>query len=156
MTKGLNLEKAGVEVTDKGKIDCPNNDEQTNVPNIYAIGDVLHGKIELTPTAIKAGNLLAKRLYAGGTELMDYTGVPTCVFTPLEYGACGYSEEDAQKAFGEENVDVYHTKFKPLEWMYCKESHGGKRTCYVKVIVHNKEGWVAPSLPLHPPSRPVN
>jgi len=51
--------------------------------------------MELTPTAIKAGMLLARRLYGGGQELMDYTNVPTTVFTPLEYGCVGLSEEDA-------------------------------------------------------------
>ena len=39
--------------------------------------------------------LLAERLYNGKTELMDYTNVPTTVFTPLEYGTVGLSEEDA-------------------------------------------------------------
>lgn len=38
--------------------------EQTNVPHIYAIGDILEGKPELTPVAIEAGLLLARRLYA--------------------------------------------------------------------------------------------
>jgi len=65
------------------------------VPNIYAIGDVLYGQLELTPVAIKAGQLLANRLYAGKTELMDYVNVPTTVFTPLEYGCCGYAEDEA-------------------------------------------------------------
>ena len=37
--------------------------EQTNIPNIYAIGDIIEGKPELTPVAIQAGQLLAKRLY---------------------------------------------------------------------------------------------
>ena len=40
--------------------------EQTNVPHIYAIGDVLQGKAELTPVAIQAGRLLARRLYGSG------------------------------------------------------------------------------------------
>lgn len=40
--------------------------EQTNVPHIYAIGDVLKGKAELTPVAIQAGRLLARRLYGSG------------------------------------------------------------------------------------------
>jgi thioredoxin reductase (NADPH) len=39
--------------------------------------------------------LLSKRLFGGSTELMDYVNVPTAVFSPLEYGSCGYSEEDA-------------------------------------------------------------
>lgn len=47
-----------------GKIPV-NDEEQTNVPHIYAIGDILEGKWELTPVAIQAGKLLARRLYAG-------------------------------------------------------------------------------------------
>ena len=47
-----------------GKI--PTVYEQTNVPHIYAIGDVLKGKEELTPVAIQAGKLLARRLYGTG------------------------------------------------------------------------------------------
>jgi len=65
---------------------------------------------------------------------MDYVNVPTTVFTPLEYGACGYSEEDAKAKFGEENIATYHTEFKPLEWSYSKISGGGERVCYTKVI----------------------
>jgi thioredoxin reductase (NADPH) len=57
---------------------------------------VLYGKLELTPVAIKAGKLLSRRLFGGSTELMDYINVPTTVFTPLEYGAVGYSEVDAK------------------------------------------------------------
>jgi len=37
---------------------------------------------------------------------MDYTFVPTTVFTPLEYGCCGYSEEEAIKKFGANNIEV--------------------------------------------------
>lgn len=49
-----------------GKISV-NDEEQTNVPHIYAIGDILEGKWELTPVAIQAGRLLARRLYGGST-----------------------------------------------------------------------------------------
>lgn len=49
---------------------------------------------ELTPSAVKAGQLLARRLYLGSTEQMDYTLIPTTVFTPLEYACVGACEED--------------------------------------------------------------
>lgn len=49
-----------------GKIPV-NDEEQTNVPYIYAIGDILQDKLELTPVAIQAGRLLVQRLYAGAT-----------------------------------------------------------------------------------------
>ena len=45
--------------------------EQTSVPNIYAIGDILQGKPELTPVAIQAGKLLAKRLFGGASEKVN-------------------------------------------------------------------------------------
>ena len=99
LTKGLNLENAGLKAEANGKF-IVNDEEQTNVPNIYAIGDVLDGRLELTPVAIRTGQLLADRLFAGATEKMDYVNVPTTVFTPLEYGSCGYTEEEAQKKFG--------------------------------------------------------
>ena len=80
--------------------------EQTNVPNIYAIGDVLQGKHELTPVAIKAGKLLAKRLVAGGKQHCDYVNVPTTVFTPLEFGTIGLAEEDAELIYGKDKIEV--------------------------------------------------
>lgn len=123
LTAALNLDKAGVTCEKNGKIRCAN--EQTNVPNIFAIGDVLQDRLELTPVAIKAGALLSKRLFGNGTEQMDYELVPTCVFTPIEYGACGLSEEDAQKKFGKENLSNFHIKFKPLEWQTNKMFAGG-------------------------------
>ena len=80
--------------------------EKTNVSNIYAIGDILEGKPELTPVAIQAGRLLASRMYGGSRVLCDYVNVATTVFTPLEYGCIGYSEEDAINKFGEKNIEV--------------------------------------------------
>ena len=46
--------------------------EETSVPNIYAIGDVMDGCPELTPVAIHAGKLLARRLYGESDEVMNY------------------------------------------------------------------------------------
>ena len=86
-------------------------DEQTNVPHVFAIGDVLDGKPELTPVAIQSGRLLARRLCGVSETLTDYQNVCTTVFTPLEYGCCGLSEEDAVEKYGEDDVEVYHTSF---------------------------------------------
>jgi hypothetical protein len=65
--------------------------------------------LELTPVAIHAGKLLAARLYGGATATTDYRNVPTTVFTPIEYGAVGWSEEGAVAEFGKENIDVCAT-----------------------------------------------
>ena len=50
------------------------DNEQTNVSNIYALGDILEGRLELTPVAIEAGMLLAQRLYAGSNTLVSILG----------------------------------------------------------------------------------
>uniref|UniRef100_A0A8C0E9L8 thioredoxin-disulfide reductase (NADPH) n=2 Tax=Bubo bubo TaxID=30461 RepID=A0A8C0E9L8_BUBBB len=94
-TEALNLEAVGVKTnSETGKI-VVDASEATSVPHIYAIGDITEGRPELTPTAIAAGKLLAQRLFGQSSELMDYDNVPTTVFTPLEYGCVGLSEEMA-------------------------------------------------------------
>ncbi|XP_051552692.1 thioredoxin reductase 2, tandem duplicate 2 isoform X2 [Myxocyprinus asiaticus] len=127
----LNLEKIGVEINkETGKIIVA-ADEATSVPNIYAIGDIGEGRPELTPTAIKAGKLLARRLEGHSTELMNYDNVATTVFTPLEYGCVGLSEEDAEKRYGKDQIEVYHAFYKPLEFTVPERDAS---QCYIKVV----------------------
>ncbi|RHZ28985.1 hypothetical protein DYB37_008132 [Aphanomyces astaci] len=128
----LNLDAAGVALNPKsGRIHVVN--EQTSTPNIYALGDVIDAP-ELTPVAIQAGKLLSRRLFGNGTTLMDYTKICTAVFTPVEYGCCGLSEEDAIASAGRENVEVYHQNFTPLEWSLSHDRPLAKE-CYAKLIV---------------------
>lgn len=49
---------------------------------------------------------------------MEYSDVSTTVFTPLEYGCVGYSEDAAVKKFGRENLKVYSSEFTPLFWNF--------------------------------------
>ena len=114
-TKGLDLDKIGVKTAPNGKI-IAYDDDTTDAKDVYAIGDVVQGRLELTPTAILAGKLLSGRLFGQEKELMNYKNVPTTVFTPIEYGAIGYSQEDAIAKFGENNIVAYASKFRPLEW----------------------------------------
>ncbi|KAF1329890.1 Thioredoxin reductase 1, partial [Globisporangium splendens] len=128
----LGLDKAGVKLNPKtGRIWVEN--EQTSTPNVYAIGDVIDAP-ELTPVAIQAGRLLARRLYNNETTFMDYDKVCTAVFTPIEYGCCGLSEEASIEKFGEDNLEIYHQNFTPLEWSLSSETRPAASTCYVKVI----------------------
>ena len=90
---------------------------RTNVDSIFAIGDVLDDKPELTPVAIQAGKLLARRLCGADTTLTDYVNVCTTVFTPLEYGCCGLSEEDAIQQFGEEDIEVFSMEFQVCKFL---------------------------------------
>ncbi|XP_072044137.1 thioredoxin reductase 2, mitochondrial-like [Amphiura filiformis] len=129
-TSSLNLDLAGVELTASGKI-ASKNGEQSSVPHIYALGDILQGGIELTPVAIKAGKLLAQRLFGNQTHTMDYEKVATTVFTPLEYSCVGLSEEAAIERHGEENIEVYHAFYKPVEFSVAERT---AEFCYIKAI----------------------
>ncbi|XP_064218898.1 thioredoxin reductase 2, mitochondrial isoform X3 [Aotus nancymaae] len=129
-TRSLNLEKAGVDTSPNTQKILVDSREATSVPHIYAIGDVVEGRPELTPTAVMAGRLLAQRLFGGSSDLMDYDKVPTTVFTPLEYGCVGLSEEEAVSRHGQERVEVYHAHYKPLEFTVPGRDAS---QCYVKV-----------------------
>ena len=105
-TNKIGLDKVGVQLNPKNGKVLHDAKEQTNVPNIFAIGDVLDDKPELTPVAIQAGKLLARRLCGVSELVTDYVNICTTVFTPLEYGCCGFSEEDAEEEFGVEDIEV--------------------------------------------------
>jgi glutathione reductase (NADPH) len=108
----LNLPAAGLSADDSGMI-ATDEHEKTAVDHIYAVGDV-NGKIALTPVAIQAGRLLADRLFNGSTQIMSYENVPSAVFTPLEIGTVGMSEERARETYGENGIKVFKAKFTPL------------------------------------------
>uniref|UniRef100_A0A8D1A204 thioredoxin-disulfide reductase (NADPH) n=2 Tax=Sus scrofa TaxID=9823 RepID=A0A8D1A204_PIG len=127
----LNLEKAGVHTNPHTQKILVDAQDATSVPHIYAIGDVAEGRPELTPTAVMAGRLLAQRLCGRSSDLMDYDNVPTTVFTPLEYGCVGLSEEAAVARHGEEGVEVYHAYYKPLEFTVPERDAS---QCYIKMV----------------------
>ena len=58
------------------------------------------------------------------------------MFTPLEYGSCGYSEEAAIEKYGEENIEVYHSNFTPLEFTV---PHRPENECYAKLICNKAD-----------------
>ncbi len=128
--RGMNLERVGVSLAPSGKI-VVDDEERTTVQNIFAIGDIIEGGVELTPVAIRAGKLLANRLFNNDSKKMRYDLCPTTVFTPLEYGCVGLSEEKAAEKFG--MVEVYHSYFQPLEWNL---PHMEGNRCYMKIIVN--------------------
>ena len=129
LVNDLNLTAVGVKYKDD-KIPV-NEMEQTNVPSVYAVGDIIKGRPELTPVAIHAGRLLARRLFSDSTQLMDYTDIATTVFSPLEYACVGLGEEDAAKRFGEDNLEVFHGFYKPTEFFIPQKS---VRYCYLKAV----------------------
>ncbi|KNC79621.1 hypothetical protein SARC_07985 [Sphaeroforma arctica JP610] len=113
-TDGLNLAAAGLSALPNGKL-ATDYADVTSVSHIYAIGDCAQERPELTPVAVQAGQYLARRVFGGSSKNMDYKMVATAVFTPFEYGAVGYSEEDALTTFGEDAIEVYLFEFTTLE-----------------------------------------
>jgi glutathione reductase (NADPH) len=84
--------------------------QDTNVPGIHAIGDVT-GRVPLTPVAIAAGRRLSDRLFGGQPDrYLDYTRIPTVVFTHPPIGSVGISEAEARAQHGAA-VKVYSSNF---------------------------------------------
>jgi dihydrolipoamide dehydrogenase len=89
-TDGLSAENAGVKITDRGMIEV-NGHLQTNIPNIYAIGDVVRGAM-LAHKAEEEGVMVAEIL-AGQKPHIDYNLIPGVVYTWPEVAAVGQTEE---------------------------------------------------------------
>jgi len=94
-TDGLNAEAAGVKLDDKGRIET-NNHLQTNINNIYAIGDVVKGAM-LAHKASEEGSLVAE-IIAGQKPHIDYNLIPGVVYTWPEVAAVGKTEEELKEA----------------------------------------------------------
>jgi dihydrolipoamide dehydrogenase len=93
-TDGLNAEKAGVKLTDRGMVEV-NDHLQTNIPNIYAIGDVVRGAM-LAHKAEEEGVMVAE-IIAGQKPHIDYNLIPGVVYTWPEVAAVGKTEEQLKE-----------------------------------------------------------
>jgi glutathione reductase (NADPH) len=109
---GLDLPRAGVAVDDSDFV-VTDGFQNTNVPGIYAIGDVT-GRAALTPVAIAAGRRLSDRLFGNKTDRrLEYSMIPTVVFTHPPIGTVGASEAEARASYGDA-VKVYVADFTPM------------------------------------------
>lgn len=110
-TRDLNARAAGIEMRANGII--PTDEYQnTNVPGIYAIGDIT-GRTPLTPVAIAAGRRLADRLFGGKPHSrVDYENIPSVVFAHPPVGTVGLTEEQARECH--DKVTIYKTEFMPM------------------------------------------
>jgi glutathione reductase (NADPH) len=112
LTASLGLENTGVSLNENGFIRVDDY-QATNVDGVYAVGDVT-GRLALTPVAIAAGRRLSDRLFGGMSDRhLDYTNVPTVVFTHPPVGTIGLTETKARELYGDQ-VRAYISKFVPL------------------------------------------
>jgi dihydrolipoyl dehydrogenase len=94
-TDGLNAENAGLKITEQGQIEV-NDQLQTNIVNIFAIGDVIRGAM-LAHKASEEGVLVAEYL-AGQKPHIDYNLIPGVVYTWPEVASVGKTEEELKDA----------------------------------------------------------
>ena len=113
--QGLGVEAVGVVQGKEGAL-VVNDDYQTNVPSIYALGDVT-ARIQLTPVALGEAMVLVDHLFgpqAGKAKRgMSYHFIPTAVFTHPNIGTVGDTEIEARRKFG--NVTIFRSEFKALK-----------------------------------------
>jgi glutathione reductase (NADPH) len=110
-SSGFGLEKLGIALDDEGAIKV-NADYQTNVPSIYALGDVTN-RVNLTPVAIAEGKALISQLYAHQAQPVDYELIPTTVFCQPPIGSVGLTEAEAREKYPD--IAIYKTTFTPMK-----------------------------------------
>ncbi len=113
-TDNINLEAAGVALDESGRV-IVDKFQNTSVPNIYAVGDIITNAVELTPVAVAAGRRLSERLFNNKpNEHLDYNLVPTVMFSHPPIATIGLSEADAIREYGADHVKVYQSNFTPM------------------------------------------
>jgi len=129
-TDTLNLEAVGVETNARGYIKVDEY-QTTNVPGIYCVGDIMEGGVELTPVAVKAGRQLAERLFNNKPNAkMDYTLIPTVVFSHPPIGTIGLTEPQAIEQYGKDDIKVYQSGFTAMYTAVTKH----RQPCKMKLI----------------------
>ncbi|CAG9465401.1 unnamed protein product [Pedinophyceae sp. YPF-701] len=110
-TANMGLEDVGVELDAKSGAIKVDEYSRTNVPSIYAIGDVTD-RIQLTPVALMEGMALAKTLFNNEPTSPDHEAVPSAVFSQPSLASCGLTEEQALQKHPD--LDVYSSSFRPM------------------------------------------
>ncbi|QQZ29575.1 glutathione-disulfide reductase [Thiothrix subterranea] len=131
-TDDIGLENIGLPLAPGGFIDV-NDYQETSVPGVYAIGDIINKRgVQLTPVAIAAGRRLGDRLFGGMKDRkVDYSLIPTVMFTHPPIGTIGLSEEAAREKYGDA-VKVYSTEFTPMYYSFVK--HKAKTAMKLVVV----------------------
>jgi len=108
--EGLNLEAAGIK-TGKNNAITVDADSGTNIAHIHAVGDVTD-RVQLTPVAIREGHAYADTIFGNKPWRVDYSCIPSAVFSNPPLGSVGLTEADARNAHGD--VRIYTSDFRPM------------------------------------------
>ncbi len=127
-TGSLGLAEVGVEMKGSGAI-VVNDNFQTAVPSIYALGDVID-RLQLTPVALSEGMALVNHLYGDKESVeMDYTHIATAVFSQPNIGTVGLSEEQARAEYS--NVTIFKSRFRHMKHTLS----GRQEKTFMKLVV---------------------
>ena len=108
-----------------------NQFNQTNIPNIFAVGDITD-KPNLTPVAIEQGRVFADNFFGNSKRKVNYKFIPKAVFTIPEISSVGLSEQEAKENYTNANIRVYRCEFTPMSNTFYKN----KSKCMLKLIVN--------------------
>lgn len=135
-SKDLQLEKSGV-LLDKNGLIQVDAYQNTSIPGIYAVGDVA-SNWQLTPVAIKAGRQLSERLFnQQHTAKVDYSLIPTVVFSHPPIATVGMSEAQAHLKYPKD-IKCYNAQFTPMISAF--STHPS--TCSLKLITVQSTGKI--------------
>ncbi len=133
-TSGLGLDAAGVALDANGSIKVDSY-YQTNIPSIYALGDVAN-RINLTPVATAEAMAFVNHCFGNLSAAVDYDNIPTAVFSQPNIGTVGLSETEARKRHAD--IDIYKSVFTPMKHTL---SGLGEKTL-MKMVVERTTGKV--------------
>jgi glutathione reductase (NADPH) len=127
-TKGLGLDRAGVELGPLGEV-IVDAASTSSVPSIHAVGDVTN-RVNLTPVAIREGQAFADSTFGSRNWTVDHATIASAVFTTPEIGTVGFSE--AQAVAAGHAVKIFESGFRPMK----ATISGRHERTYMKLVVH--------------------
>jgi len=120
-TDGLGLENAGIDLDAKGAIPVDEYN-RTSCDSIYAVGDVTN-RVQLTPVAIREGHAFADTVFGGNPRTIDYSTIPSAVFSQPPLAGVGMTEAEARQTYGD--VKVYASDFRPMKNIFSPHAERG-------------------------------
>lgn len=120
-TDGLGLENAGIELAANGSIPVDEYN-RTSCDSIYAVGDVTD-RVQLTPVAIREGHAFADTVFGNNPRTIDYSAIPSAVFSQPPLAGVGMTESEARQTYGD--VKVYTSDFRPMKNIFSPHAERG-------------------------------
>ena len=131
-TIGLGLEDIGVELGKDGAV-MVGDDNRSNVPSIYAVGDVTN-RVQLTPIAIREGHAFADSVFGNNPRTVNYECIPTAVFSNPPIASVGLTEAEARARY--DDVKVYKSDFRAMKNVLADRN---ERALYKMVVAGPEE-----------------